>query len=130
MSVQLEIFPQNYLGYVTAFTPPPLELITDGQVFGANLPPAQDPIIAKRLITDYATAGAPTSGFNYWNRNILLNNMSEDLIESLFVWNPGEWVSFRMDQNGTTGLGPQRDPVNDTNLAMDAQSDAGPKTNP
>ena len=39
MSVQLEIFPQNYLGYVTAFTPPPLELITDGQVFGANLPP-------------------------------------------------------------------------------------------
>ena len=52
MSVQLEIFPQNYLGYVTAFTPPPLELITDGQVFGANLPPAQDPIIAKRLITD------------------------------------------------------------------------------
>ena len=50
MSVQLEIFPQNYLGYVTAFTPPPLELITDGQVFGANLPPAQDPIIAKRLM--------------------------------------------------------------------------------
>jgi len=122
MSVQLEILPQNYLGYVTDFTPPPLELVTDGQVFGANLPAAQDPILARRLITDYATAGAPTIPFGFWGRTQLLNNMSQDLFDNLFNWLPGQWVSFRMDRDGTTGLGPQRDPVNDTNLAMDAQS--------
>jgi len=122
MSVQLEIFPQNYLGYVTDFTPPPLELITDGQVFGANLPPAQDPILPYRLVTDYATAGAPTIPFGFWSRTTLLNEMSQDLFDGLFPWHPGQWVCFRMDRNGTTGLGPQRDPVNDTNLAMDAQS--------
>ena len=122
MSIQLEILPQNYQGFVTDFTPPPLELITNGQVFGANLPPAQDPILGTRLITDYATSGAPTIPFGFWNSVSLLNNMSQDMLENFIVWNPGTFVSFRMDRNGTTGLGPQRDPVNDTNLAMDAQS--------
>ena len=118
MSIQLEILPQNYLGFVTDFTPPPLELVTDGQVFGANLPPAQDPILAKRFITDYATAGFI---FNI-NPTMLITEISADMLENFITWNPGEWVSFRVDKNGTTGLGPQRDAVNDTNLAMDAQS--------
>ena len=122
MSIQLEILPQNYQGFVTDFTPPPLELITNGQVFGANLPPAQDPILGTRLITDYATSGAPTIPFGFWNSVSLVNNMSQDMLENFIVWNPGTFVSFRMDKNGTTGRGPQRDSVNDTNLAMDAQS--------
>ena len=106
MSVQLEILPQNYQGFSTDFTPPPLEMITDGQLFGINYPGTTNPLVNNGLTgVHYSDVGAGTT----WNSNFSLNwlnNVSNYMTFTYFYsLNPGSWASYRVDPNGQGGTG-------------------------
>ena len=109
MSIQLEIFPQEHIGFSGEYSPPPVELFSDTQTFGSQLQASLNPfggynqnwVIGLFNPLSPIVAGMPNS---------FISNVNNSLFIQDFSWVPVTWKRFRFDNmTGANGVGPSFD---------------------
>jgi len=122
MSIQLEIFPQEHLGFSSDYTPPPLELLTNSQTFGDQLPVNDNPFGSLftnwwvGLFSDTTPFLNSNSSINQANSALYCCNLGGTTSEE---WIPGTWKRYRIDATtGGSGIGPSFDSQFTTTLEM------------
>ena len=118
MAIQLEILPQEYLGFLNDMTPLPTEQLADAQLWGDDIPQSNvifDPF-ALNNNTNQVTVNATALGYpNNPNSVSFVQQFTNDIGNALDasgstlnLWLPGKWFRGRADVAGSQNTGPNR----------------------
>ena len=119
MSVQLEILPQEYLGFLNDMSPLPTEQLADAQLWGDDINQSNvifDPFNFNNN-TNQVTVNATALGYpNNPNSVPFVQQFTNDIgnalnasASTLNLWLPGKWFRGRADVSGSQNIGPFRE---------------------